>query len=696
MFNAGLHAEAETAARDLLQREPRSGFLWKVLGAALQMQGKDALHALKQASIFLSNDAEAHNILGVALHGAGQSGAALACYGKALKLRPGYADAYNNLGMTLQDLGRSQEALTNLRRALKFDPRHVQAHNNLGNVQLRLRQLDEAAASYRQAIALLPQYAEAHNNLGNALHTLGRLEEAAASYRRALAHKPGYASALSNLAVVQQEQGLFDAALQSCRQALALDPHCAKAHANMASILQETGQTEAALEAFARALDLVPDMPEALSNLGNSLRELGRLDDAAAYCRRAVAADAQFVEAYVNLGFVQRQQGLDGAARESCRAALEIDPKLAGAVELAAELAADGGNFAAAEAAYRHAFSLAPQAAQTWAGITRVRKMSADDTAWHAAAETLLAQGLAPRKEVSLRYALGKYCDDLGDYDGAFAHYRSANELSRRYTTRYRRDSDDRAIDALVRNHGAAWFGRAHPGASTSTRPVFIVGMPRSGTSLAEQIVASHPAVHGAGELPFWRVAAPGFDANREDVDTQLAALAQRYLAALQEFPAQAARVVDKMPSNFRHIGLILAAFPNARFIHMRRNPADTCLSIYFQHFNTTHTYANDLEHLAHHYAGYQRLMAHWHSVVPAHAMLDVPYEELVRDQEGWSRKMIEFLGLPWDPRCLAFHECRRAVSTASNWQVRQKISTASIERWRHYEAHLGPLKHLL
>ncbi|MBV8636163.1 MAG: tetratricopeptide repeat protein, partial [Burkholderiaceae bacterium] len=671
------------------------GVLWKVLGASLHLQGKDALHALEQASKLLPGDAESHNVLGVALHGAGRDAAALASYAKALKLKPNYADASNNRGMTLLDLGRYQEAIENLRRTLRLDPHHVQAHNNLGNALLRLKQFDKAVESYRRAIALLPQFAEAHNNLGHALHALGRFDEAASSYRRALLHRPGYAEAHSNLALAQQELGQFEAALESCRLALTLDPRSAKAYGNQARVLHESGKLKDALDSFAHAHDLAPDMPEVLCSLGNIMREHGRLDEAAAFCRRAIAAQPDFAEAYVNLGLVQRRQGLIAAAQESCRAALAIDPELLGAIELAAHLEADCGRFEEAEAGFRHAVALVPQAAQSWAGIAGVRKMSRDDAAWRAGVDRLLEQGLVPRKEASLRFALGKYHDDIGEYDCAFGQYRLANELTKCYMESYEPETEDAECAELIQTYNAAWSARAHSGANEAEHPVFVIGMPRSGTSLAEQIIASHPAAFGAGELPFWNVAGSAFEAVEKDDPASLATLAQRYLHALRDFPREM-RVVDKMPANYKYVGLIHAAFPNARFIHMQRNPVDTCLSIYFQHFHTSHTYANDLDHLVHHYASYRRLMAHWRAVLPEQVLLDVPYESLVRDQEGWSRKMIEFLGLTWDERCLAFHECRRPVSTASNWQVRQKMNASSVERWRRYAAHIGPLTRLL
>jgi hypothetical protein len=250
-----------------------------------------------------------------------------------------------------------------------------------------------------------------------------------------------------------------------------------------------------------------------------------------------------------------------------------------------------------------------------------------------------------------------------------------------------------------VRAYDQSWVSRHRPNALESRRPVFIVGMLRSGTSLAEQILASHPAVFGAGELTFWSSAFSAYQASALDAaksDSVLPQLAGEYLQLLQRLSGAALRVVDKMPTNFPYLGLIHAALPNARIIHLRRNPADTCFSIYFQHFEATVSYANDLEDLAHYYTQYLRVMAHWRSTLPPHVILEVPYEGLVADQESWSRRMLEFIGLPWDARCLAFHKTNRTVITASKWQVRQAITSSSVERWRNYKQFLGPLRRLM
>jgi hypothetical protein len=219
--------------------------------------------------------------------------------------------------------------------------------------------------------------------------------------------------------------------------------------------------------------------------------------------------------------------------------------------------------------------------------------------------------------------------------------------------------------------------------------------MPRSGTTLTEQILASHPGIFGAGELSFWKAASPRIATSELDPTAHgrvLAESGEEYLRLLSGLDPDAERVVDKMPANFAYLGMIHAALPNARIVHMRRNPVDTCLSIYFQNFHIAHSYTNDLDDLAHCYREYLRVMSHWRSILPGDAILDVPYEGLVDDQELWSRKIIDFVGLPWSPACLEFHRTVRRVSTFSKWQVRQKINKSSVERWRNYAQFIEPL----
>jgi len=561
LFNRGNFQELEVEARNLLQKYPNSGHILKVLGAALQLQGKDGILALQQACTMLPGDAEAHN----------------------------------NLGVALKNSGRLNEAAKSLKMAVALQADFAEAHNNLGMVLRDLDQIAQATLSYRRAVMCRPNFAEAHNNLGNALRTQEQIDEAIESYRRALEIKP------------------------------------------------------------------------------------------------------DFAEAHLNLGIAYKNYDLIEAERH-CRKALEINPNLGAAITFLADLFIDHGKFADAEECFQQAIMMDPEGPEAWALLPRIRKLSSNDAAWLAQAQKIADKNFPPRREVYLRFAIGKYYDDVKEYDHAFSNYRRANELMKASGGPYDRKAGTLEIDHLISYFDHDWLDRHRATASNTERPVFIIGMPRSGTSLAEQIIASHPQAFGAGELPFWKAALTALNVQirqGQSSENILTKLAVDYLQMLQRLSVDALRVVDKMPVNFMCVGLIHAAMPNARIIHMQRNPIDTCLSIYFQHFDAAKSYGNDLEDLVHYYKEYRRVMAHWRTLLPKDAILDVPYENLVDDQEGWSRKMLDFIGLPWDPHCINFHETVRTVKTASNWQVRQKINKSSVERWRNYQEFVTPLLQL-
>ncbi len=484
-------------------------------------------------------------------------------------------------------------------------------------------------------------------------------------------------------------------ALHSLRRASALLPKDAEGHCNLGNAYRAAGQFEDALASQRRALALRPDYAEAHNNLGSALLDLGRLDEAIASFRRAAAIKADFALAHSNLGNALMLQNRPDEAESSCRRALELNPRLTAAIVQIAEVQAARGGFDEAGESLRRAISIEPDMPEAWSALVRLRKMSLTDTAWLTQARRIAAQPLPPRREVHLRYALGKYYDDVGDYSQAFENYRRANEISNTNRPEHELGRLTQGIDRIIRAHTRQWLSRARADSNPSRCPVFIVGMPRSGTTLAEQILASHAEVYGAGELDFWSKAASAYVDSPSRLDDQprvITKLGEDYLKLLSGLSAGSQRVVDKMPGNFTYLGLIHAALPNARIIHMRRDPIDTCLSIYFQNFGRAHPYASDLSDLAAFFAEYSRLMDHWRAILPEDAVLDVPYEALVQDQEAWSRRMVEFIGLPWDRGCLEFHRTARTVSTHSKWQARQKISTASVGRWRNYEKFLGPL----
>jgi tetratricopeptide (TPR) repeat protein len=471
-------------------------------------------------------------------------------------------------------------------------------------------------------------------------------------------------------------------ALPALRRAADLLPQDAECRSNLIDELINSGNRDRArglrreaLAAFQEAVTRSPTRPDAHVCLGRMQLELRRTQQAADSFGNAIRRQPNNSAAHLGLSAVYRVQGRADDAEASCARALELAPQSPEALVLRGELHADRGQFAEAQQLFERVLASNPAFAPAYCSIAAHKRMTRDDAGWLKGAQLLLAAGLPLADEVELRYSLGKYFDEVADYDAAFDSYHQANGLKKRLGSGY--DAADFAAlaDRII--------GRRYdpsPGASDSETPVFIIGMPRSGTSLAEQILSSHPSVSGAGEVAFWDRA---FDSPAR------ADLAREYLQRVQERAAPAMRITDKMPANFLYAGLIHSVFPRARLIHMQRHPLDTCLSIYFQNFFNVSPYANDLVALGHYYSQYLRIMAHWRKTVP---LLEVPYEGLVADPEQWTRRMLDFVGLPWDPRCLQFHDNPRAVITASRWQVRQKINARSVDRWRNYEKHLAPL----
>jgi tetratricopeptide (TPR) repeat protein len=697
----GQVGEAITSYRAALQLQPHLASAHNNLGTALQATGHldEAVASYRSALTAKPDFAEAHSNLGNALRAQGQFAEAVTSFRRALTIRPAFPEAHSNLGNAFLALNQQHDAVASYRKALELNPGYAEAHNNLGNALLSIGKLDDAVLSCLRALQINPKFSEAYNNLGNTYRRLGQLDDAVGGYQQALAIKPEYAEAHNNLGNVLLQLWRVEEAVASYRHSLQIKPGYAEAHNNLAIALLHLWQVDEAMASCRRALEIRPDYAEAHNTLGNALEEISELHQAESSFRRAVALQPTFAEAHSNLGFALRRLRRPDEAEWSARRALEINPQLIDAYALLAELSADSGDFVKAEHLLRQASSLEPNAPTPLASLSGMHKMTHDDAGWLANVRRVLAQPLSPRHEAGLRYALGKYFDDAGEYDEAFANYRRANDLVKRHGPKYDGPAETHGIDRAIETYNEGWVNRPRNSTRASSRAVFIVGTPRSGTTLAEQILASHPSVFGAGEQVFW--CAKGMAIRPSSLETDLCDasirnMAEEYLQLLERLSADALRVIDKLSANYLNLGLIHAALPEARIIHMRRDPLDSCLSIYFHPFSIAHNYANDLGDLAHYYSKYARVMAHWRSILPREVLLEVPYEALVSDQEQWSRRMIDFIGLPWDARCMDYHATKRPVIIInSRWQVRQRISRVSMERWRNYEKFITPLRPL-
>jgi tetratricopeptide (TPR) repeat protein len=695
LVQQGRWSELEQKAGALLGSRQDLGLLWKIYSVALVRQGKEALGPLLRAAELLPQDAEAQCNLGGQLRAQGRWPESLHFFQRALLAVPDHLEALIQAADILSGSGRARDAVALYERALLQSPRAAQIHNNLGNALFELGSYDEAIARYRSALESNPNVARIHSNLANALRKLGQLDEAAGSARRAVELDPQLAEAHNVLGLVLAARGEFEEALRSYRSALALEPNHVDAINNVGNLLRDLGERRESLAHYSRAIELNPSHAETHCNLGNALLDMQRNAEAAASYAAALRLRPDYAVAHLSLSMALRMQGRADEALKSCEAALKIEPNYAEALALLGELKADRGQFSEAQALFERAISVDPNFPFAYFNIAMHRKMTGEDAAWLDRVEALLGKPLPLRHEISLRYALGKYHDDVKQFEQAFHHYRLANELTKRNGMVYDAAKLTQHVDQIMADFSIASIRAAQQHGHASQSPVFIVGMPRSGTSLTEQILASHPAVFGAGEVVFWDAAYESF---RQGIDKGAAAadlipaMATDYLDRLAKLSGEALRVVDKMPPNFMNLGLIHAVFPHAKIIHMRRHPLDTCLSIYFQYFLNTHPYANDLDNLLHYYREYARIMDHWRRTLPGTALLEVPYESLTSDQEPWSRRLVDFVGLPWDPKCLEFHQTDRVVITASKWQVRQKIHTASSGRWKNYQRFVAPL----
>jgi tetratricopeptide (TPR) repeat protein len=693
LLRSGRAAEAEAEAERLLAREPLLGAAWACLGFARMQQGKDAVPALRAAARALPQDATVQHVLGQVLEERGLLAQGAECLERAVALRPDFTEAHNDLGRVRLALGDVAGAAASCRRAIELRPDFAAAHGNLANAERARGDIDAAIAGYQRVMALEPDNATALEELGASLVAANRAGEALPYLERLVALRPE-ATILSDFATLLVSLGRYAEAVRHYRAAIERSPKDARLHSNLAHALHCGGDFRGAINAGRRSLALDDRLPEAYLHLGNALMALSEVPQAEACYRDALTFVADHQPLLTAHAMSLRALGRIEEAETTARRALAVRPA-PDVLTLLGNLATDRGHFAEAADHYQQALALAPELPEALVGVSRTRRMTAMDGAWRAAAEKALTRGIPVTHAVNLYHALGKYHEDLGESEAAFAAHASGNALARSTVPAYDRAATASRIDAIVAAYDRPKLDAlAGAGAGVpSDRPVFVVGMPRSGTTLVEQILASHPAVYGADELLFWNLAADQVSAApaSERAGT-IARLGAEYLAQLARRTSTAARVIDKLPGNFENIGLIHAALPDAKFIHLERDPRDTCVSIFFQGFTAAHAYSTDLEDLAHYYREYRRLMAHWRMTLPVGSLLDVPYEALVADPETWTRRMLAHIGLPWDARCLDFHRTERSVLTASAWQVRQPLNTASVGRWQNYERFLGPL----
>ncbi len=589
---------------------------------------------------------------------------------------------------------------------LAVDPNEPEALHLLGLVALQRGDPTRAAALIGRAVSLQPADATFHANLGEAYWALGQLDKVIACCESALRLEPNSPGVLCNLGSTLVARGDVDGALNCFREAIRLAPDFAAVRNNYGNALRLKGDKVAALEQFRQAVRLDPDSVEARSNLGMILLGLGEPEEALVHCREAVRLGPGFPAARINLGNVVHKLGRLDEAAACFREAIRLQPASAAAHAGLGGVLEELGDLDESQALLREALRHDPRHAGAWARLaTRLRdKLSETD---ETAIECLLADPkLAADQRWPLLFGLAHARDARGDFDRAAGLFAQANALQRVDFQARGRGYDPAAhrsfVNRLIAMFTPAFFERVRGVGLDTERPVFIVGMPRSGTTLAEQVLASHPRVFGAGELRLVREAfeaLPEVTGHRDrapldcvlDLDREsLRRLGQRHLDALDALNGVADRVVDKMPENTLYLGLIAAMFPRARLIHCRRDPRDVALSCWMTHFADLR-WACNLDHIASRINEYRRVMNRWQRVLPV-PIFELEYEAMVTDLEEVSRRLVAWCGLDWDPACLDFHQTRRPVRTTSVAQVRQPVYTRSIGRWKNYERSLASM----
>ena len=664
-WNAGQADQAEILCQRVLAAWPGQTDASHLLGLIAYAFGNldIAINHLRQAcraprapAVYFSNLAEMLRQRGLLIEGEQSARQALAMDNTLM-------GAWNNLGIILQQAGKYEESLSCLKRVLFLDPENAEACNNLGNTCKLVGLLDQAEEYWEKAIKLRPNYAEAYSNLANVFNEQSLWDKSAEYARRAIDLNPQLVDAYINLAAVESSRQRHGEALHWLNALLTFASSHSSGLAARALVLKQMDRIEEALDSAQSSVAAGPDNAEAHNILGLVLQRMGRVEEALAAYERAAALPGTVAEkALINRAIQLMELGRATDAEMAFGRVLETFPRSASAFFNGADLK------------------------KFTRGDPNIQKM-----------QDLLSAGGAQsnRDQMLLQFSLGKAFLDIGDSDLAFQHLNEGNKMKRKSIV-YDAEATSGWIEQISATFTPALLERLGDKGPTSSMPIFIVGMPRSGSTLVEQILASHPAIHGAGELTYLQQSIDhigNFPVFVEDITSEkLKGIGEAYLSRMTRLAVGRPHVVDKMPANFLYAGLIRVILPNARIIHCRRNAVDTCLSCYSKLFEDEQRFSYDQNELGRFYLDYQKLTMHWQNVLPASNFLVVDYEAVIDNVETETRRMLEFLELPWDPACLNFYSTERIIRTASVNQVRQPIYRSSSGRWRDHVSNLTRL----
>jgi tetratricopeptide (TPR) repeat protein len=625
---------------------------------------------------------------------------------KALKIDARSPDAHMTMGIIMASTGRLNEAIKHFKAVLREQPQSAQVRANLATALYEQEAYKEAIAEFEKTLKADPSLIKARLTYASALRKATHLDKAIQEYQQILSRYPQSHEALNGIGLTYMSKDMEDECLNAFHRATQIAPTIAEYHLNFAIALDVFNYLEYARIQYDEALKIQPYWIVAKKHLLENLFRTKALARAEEIMLEALKDHPKDVD-LINFEAKIHREKLEYHEANLCiDRALQLEPSNPHARLLKARILAEQGNFSDAISVYENLINDEPGFLPSYVPYSRVKKFSLDDP-FLPKLEKMVFENERLLSQETINFALGKIYDDCKEWDKAFLHYKKANILTNRFK-RYNQDEDKKGFDAVITYFTEENIKKLHRFKVGQKFPILIIGMPRSGTTLIEDVIARHSKVEPAGELGFWREAISSVsvvDANlgfpesiskltKDDAER----LVSKYIETLKSHINENSNctfVTDKMPHNFLWLGAIAGLFPEMPIIHCKREPMDNCLSIYFQTFEGEHSYAYDLENLGFHYKQYERLMSHWHQVLPGR-ILDVQYEDLVADPEYWTRKMIEHVGLQWEDGCLEQQESDRTVKTASIWQVRQPIYKTSVKRWKHYEKHLGPLKEAL
>lgn len=623
----------------------------------------------------------------------------------AIQIDASDPDYHFNFGEVLYAAKAFQDAKQAYQQAIDKNPKEADYYFGLGNVLFELEEFDQAGQSYRRALRYKPKDPEIHNNLSNALTKQGKLKEAKNYLKQAIAYDNQYSQAYLNLALVLNDLDEAQLALEMAHKGVALSSRSIDAYLILARVLREQSRLEEAEKIYQNVLNAEPDCFDALFGYGLTLELSDQIKNALQQYHKACHLDPKHLQCQIRMSNCYIRLLEFSKAESIARSILETDPDNARAMRNLGVCLQTRGDFEQATQVYRKALAIDPDLVEIMSHMTSIGGYQASDDEVGNILSRIKRNNLPEEKKYYAHFSLGKIYDRRKEYDSAFEHFQKANEI-RSQLQPFDMVGHIDYVDRIIRVFDDDLFTNKTEFGIDNRQLVFIVGMPRSGSTLLEQILASHAEISAIGEHPEMLNIVrdlPTLIQTKEKAPEcchhlhreQSKIIAQRYIGSIPKNAIQSERVVDKMLGNFLRLGVIALLFPNARVIHSKRNPMDTCWSCFTQDFTHGLRFTNNLKHLGIFYNAYSKLMDHWHRVLPL-PIKDVSYESLVENQESVARDVVSFSGLEWDDNCLNHHKTERNVATASFWQVRQPIYKKSVEKWRNYEPYLQDLVQII